>query len=67
MGSVKFDTEKGARSYSVKYDLDSSAGVAKLLRDIEVVSSSRFTHADYDASDILIDLDSAVESACLTI
>jgi len=66
MGSVKFDTEKGARSYSVKYNLESSEGVEKLLRDIEVVSSSRFSNADYDASDILIDLSSAVGSASLT-
>ncbi|MEK4157614.1 RNA polymerase subunit sigma [Paenibacillus sp. FSL R10-2779] len=66
MGSVKFDTEKGARSYSVKYNLESSEGVEKLLRDIEVVSSSRFSNADYDASDILIDLNAAVGSAGLT-
>lgn len=66
MGSVKFDLEKGARSYSVKYDLESLEGVESLLRDIEVVSSSRFTNGDYDASDILIDLNSAVGSAGLT-
>lgn len=66
MGSVKFDLEKGARSYSVKYDLESREGVESLLHDIEVVSASRFTNGDYAASDILIDLNSDVSSAGLT-
>lgn len=66
MGSVKFDLEKGARSYSVKYNVESPEGVESLLRDIEVVSTSRFTNGDYDASDILIDLNDAVGSAGLT-
>lgn len=66
MGSVKFDLEKGARSYSVKYNTESPEGVERLLRDIEVVSASRFTNGDYDASDILIDLNAALGLAGLT-
>lgn len=65
MGSVKIDTEKGARTYEVKYALDSAAGVKRLLRDRHHVSSARFT-GDYNAADTLIDLHSAINSAALT-
>jgi hypothetical protein len=65
MGSVKIDIDKGARTYAVRYALNDTAGVKKLLRDRHAVSSARFG-GDYNAADILIDLHSAINSAGLT-
>lgn len=65
MGHVKTDIDKKARVYEVKYALNSAAGVKKLLRDRHYVSSARF-NGDMDASAILIDLHSALNSAGLT-
>lgn len=65
MGAVKVDTEKQARAYEVKYALNDAAGVKALLRDRHRISSARF-RGDYDASDILIDLHSAMNTAALT-
>lgn len=66
MGSVKIDVDKGARTYAVRYALNDAAGVKKLLRDRHHVSSARFQNGDTDASAILIDLHSALNSAGLT-
>lgn len=57
--------EKGARSYEVKYALNSAAGVKALLRDRHRIGSARF-RGDTAASDILIDLHSAIYNAGLT-
>lgn len=65
MGHVKIDTAKKERTYSVKYALDSAAGVKLLLRDRHRISSARF-RGDYAASDILLDLNSAIYNAGLT-
>jgi predicted DNA-binding protein (UPF0251 family) len=65
MGAVKVDTEKQARSYEVKYALNDAAGVKALLRDRHRIGSARFT-GDYNACDILIDLNSAIYNAGLT-
>ena len=65
MGAVKVDTEKGGRAYEIKYALNDAAGVKALLRDRHRISSARF-RGDYAASDILIDLHSAMNSAGLT-
>ncbi|WP_054955027.1 sigma factor-like helix-turn-helix DNA-binding protein [Paenibacillus dakarensis] len=65
MGAVKTDIEKGARAYEIKYCLDDAAGVKALLRDRHRISSARF-RGDYAASDILIDLNSAIYNAGLT-
>jgi DNA-directed RNA polymerase specialized sigma24 family protein len=65
LGTVKVDTEKQARAYEVKYALNDSAGVKALLRDRRRISSARFT-GDYNACDILIDLNSAIYNAGLT-
>ena len=65
MGAVKVDTEKGGRAYEIKYALNDAAGVKALLRDRRRISSARF-RGDYAASDILIDLHSAMNSAGLT-
>lgn len=65
MGHVKIDTGADSRKYSVKYTLNDVAGVKALLRDRHRISSARFS-GDTAASDILIDLHSAIESASLT-
>lgn len=65
MGAVKVDTEKQARAYEVKYCLDSVAGVKALLRDRHRIAERRYK-GDTAASDILIDLHSAINSAGLT-
>jgi len=65
MGAVKIDIAKKERQYSVKYTLNDSTGVKALLRDRHKLASRRFT-GDYNASDIIIDLHSAMNTACLT-
>ncbi|GMK47633.1 hypothetical protein PghCCS26_47630 [Paenibacillus glycanilyticus] len=65
MGACKVDTAKDSRNYNVKYALNDVAGVKSLLRDRHRIASRRF-RGDTAASDILIDLHSAIESAGLT-
>lgn len=65
MGACKIDTTKDSRNYNVKYALNDVAGVKSLLRDRHRIASRRF-RGDTAASDILIDLHSAIESAGLT-
>lgn len=65
MGVCKVDTAKDARNLTVKYALNDSAGVRSLLRDRYRIAERRF-RGDTAASDILIDLNSAIESAGLT-
>lgn len=66
MGSVKYDTDKASRAYSAQYNLETTEGVTKLLRDSEALHFSRIDLADYAAADILIDLNSAAMNAGLT-
>jgi DNA-directed RNA polymerase specialized sigma subunit len=56
--------EKG-RKYEQSYALNTAKGVAMLLRDRHRISERRFK-GDTDASCIIIDLHSAIESAGLT-
>jgi DNA-binding CsgD family transcriptional regulator len=65
MGHVKIDTEKQSRKYSETYSLSTAAGVKRLLRDRHRIAARRFK-GDVAASDILIDLHSAINSAGLT-
>ncbi|PAD72428.1 sigma factor-like helix-turn-helix DNA-binding protein [Paenibacillus campinasensis] len=65
MGAVKVDTEKQARAYEVKYALNDAAGVKALLRDRHRIGERRYK-GDTAASDILIDLHSAIYNAGLT-
>ncbi|WP_337102354.1 RNA polymerase subunit sigma [Paenibacillus sp. YIM B09110] len=53
------------RKYTQKYALNDAAGVKALLRDRHRIAERRFK-GDTAASDILIDLHSAIESAGLT-
>lgn len=65
MGAVKVDISEKERQYSVKYTLNDSAGVKALLRDRHKLASRRFS-GDMAASDIIIDLHSAMNTAGLT-
>ncbi|RAU96826.1 sigma factor-like helix-turn-helix DNA-binding protein [Paenibacillus sp. YN15] len=65
MGAVKIDIEKDERNLSVKYALNDKRGVRLLLRDRYHIANRRFL-GDLAAADILIDLNSAIESAGLT-
>lgn len=65
MGAVKVDISQKERQYSVKYVLNDSAGVKALLRDRHKLASRRFS-GDMAASDIIIDLHSAMNTAGLT-
>lgn len=65
MGHVQIDLEKQSRFYSQTYTLGDPVGVKALLRDCHLLGSRRFK-GDTAASDILIDLHSAIESAGLT-
>ena len=65
MGACKVDIHEKGRQYAVKYALNDAAGVRALLRDRHDISSRRF-RGDTAASDILIDLHSAMNSAGLS-
>lgn len=67
MGTCAVDIEKGSREYTVKYALDNADGVKRLMTDLHWLRSARFERGDYAASDILIDLDSAIIAANLTV
>ncbi|MFE4202125.1 RNA polymerase sigma factor [Aneurinibacillus aneurinilyticus] len=67
MGTCAVDIEKGSREYTVKYALNTVGGVRRLLRDIHRLRSARFERGDYAASDILLDLDTAIQRANLTV
>lgn len=66
MGAVKVDTQSKDRAITTKYKaLDSAEGVRILLSDYNALRLRRYT-GDTAASDILIDLETAVERAGLT-
>ncbi|AXF39841.1 RNA polymerase subunit sigma [Paenibacillus phage Ley] len=65
MGHVKIDIQEKDRKYTQTYALNTPKGVARLLRDRYRIAERRFK-GDTAASDILIDLSSAIESAGLT-
>ncbi|MCR8843102.1 RNA polymerase subunit sigma [Paenibacillus sp. SC116] len=65
MGAVKVDTTKDSRKYTESYALNTAKGVEKLLRDRHRISSRRYS-GDYAASDILIDLNTAIDNAKLS-
>jgi len=65
MGGTNVDLTEQSRKYTVTYALNTAAGVKRLLRDRHKIVVRRFS-GDTAASDILIDLHSAIESAGLT-
>jgi DNA-directed RNA polymerase specialized sigma24 family protein len=67
MGTCAVDIEKGSREYTVKYALNTADGVKRLLTDMHRLREARFCRGDYAASDILLDLDTAIQRANLTV
>jgi len=65
MGAVKTDIHAKSRNYNVTYAVTSAKGVRALLRDRHRIAERRYK-GDTAASDIIIDLHSAIESAGLT-
>ncbi|NOU98466.1 sigma factor-like helix-turn-helix DNA-binding protein [Paenibacillus planticolens] len=65
MGTGSIDIEAKSRKYTQSYALNTAKGVAALLRDRHRISERRF-RGDTAASDIIIDLHSAIETAGLT-
>jgi predicted DNA-binding protein (UPF0251 family) len=66
IGLCRVDLDEGHRKYEVKYALNDKEGVSALLRDIHRLRERRFHAGDYSASDILIDLQTAIDRAGLT-
>lgn len=65
MGVCRVDLGEKERMYNVTYSLNDANGVRTLLRDRHRIAERRF-RGDVAASDILIDLHSAINSAGLT-
>lgn len=69
MGVSLFDREKGDRKYSsqfsARYALDNANGVRLLLANYNALKSRQYL-GDYDATIILIDLETAISKANLT-
>ncbi|UKS30181.1 RNA polymerase subunit sigma [Paenibacillus sp. HWE-109] len=65
MSTGSIDIEAKSRKYTQSYALNTAKGVAALLRDRHRIAERRY-RGDTAASDIIIDLHSAIESAGLT-
>jgi predicted DNA-binding protein (UPF0251 family) len=65
VGHVKIDTNAKERTLEQCYALDNPEGVRLLLGDYHALKIRRF-NGDYAASDILIDLETAINRAGLT-
>ncbi|MGG4142980.1 sigma factor-like helix-turn-helix DNA-binding protein [Paenibacillus algorifonticola] len=65
MGGTNVDLTQDTRKYQQKYALNSADGVKALLRDRHRIAARRFK-GDTAASDIIIDLHSAIESSGMT-
>lgn len=65
MGAVKVDIAEDSRKYTQTYALNTSKGVEKLLRDRHKIAARRFA-GDYAASDIILDLNDAIDKAKLS-
>ncbi|MFB5568647.1 sigma factor-like helix-turn-helix DNA-binding protein [Bacillus cereus] len=66
MGVSNYDKEAGTKKYEVKYTLDTTEGVEKLLEDTHKIRSRALDRGDMAAIDLLVDLESAIELAPLT-
>jgi hypothetical protein len=65
MGVSMHDKEAGDRRYSARYALDNANGIRLLLANYNALKSRQFL-GDYDATIILIDLETAISRAGLT-
>lgn len=65
MGVSKYDNEAAHRRIEQNYTLDNPKSIDLLLRHLPYMQERRF-NGDYAASDILIDLETAISNADLT-
>lgn len=65
MGVSKYDNEASHRRIEQEYALDNPKSIDLLLRHLPYMQERRF-NGDYAASDILIDLETAISKADLT-
>ena len=65
MGVSNYDNEAKGRRYEARFTLTTPEGVELFLRQYDAMESLRY-RGDYDASALLIDMDTAIESAALT-
>lgn len=66
MGVSNYDKEAGTKKYEIKYTLDTTEGVEKILEDTHKIRSRAFERGDMAAIDLLVDLEAAIELAPLT-
>jgi len=66
LGACHVELDKQSREYATRYALNDKDGVDMLLKDLHRLRSRRFEKGDYHASDILIDLATAIKAAKLT-
>jgi DNA-directed RNA polymerase specialized sigma24 family protein len=65
MGATNHDKQAQHRAYEQRYALDNADGVRLLLSDYHALVSRQY-QGDYAATDVLIDLHTAIERAGLT-
>lgn len=63
MGAVKTDTNKNERKIETKYALNTAEGVQLLFADIPYLEERKYLKGDYDASNVLMDIEEAVENS----
>ncbi|MGH0964028.1 sigma factor-like helix-turn-helix DNA-binding protein [Bacillus cereus] len=65
MGVSKYDNEAAVRRIEQEYALDNSKSIDLLLRHLPYMQERRF-NGDYAASDVLMDMETAISNADLT-
>jgi RNA polymerase sigma factor (sigma-70 family) len=63
MGVTRRDMNKREKEYEELYPLDTTKGILSLLCSIHQVGEKRYYEGDYDACNLLIDLELAIEQA----
>jgi DNA-directed RNA polymerase specialized sigma24 family protein len=66
MSITKRDLLKKEKEYEELYPLDTKKGVLSLLFFIHEIGERRFYEADYEASDLLLDLEISISNSGLT-
>jgi DNA-directed RNA polymerase specialized sigma subunit len=66
IGTCAVDIEKGHRQYEQRYALNDKEGVTMLLKDLHRLRERRFHAGDFSASDLLLDIQTAIDNAKLS-
>ena len=66
MGVIRREMNKKEKKYEERFPLDTEKGVLSLLENFHEISQKRFFEGDFDACNLLIDLQIAIEKAGLT-